>query len=166
MTTTTTNLNHRFGDTVGVCDLCGHVRYEGPRTWLCPVAVAESTLEARQAWLKNINAYYMASIAEISDPSSLSSPGAEMLETVRSYLLESLEYDAEKPVPISELADSVLPVYTHDIWETFVDLCAYNEDVEDLGGDMTERAKYALYSIAHRLLHTLCDMLNFTTDMD
>ena len=89
-----------------------------------------------------------------------------MLDRVRYYLLESLEYDAEQPLRISELADSAMTVYTHDIWLEFVDLCAYREDVEDLGGDMNERATYALYSIAHRLMHTLCYMLNLTTDMD
>jgi hypothetical protein len=172
MTTTTTTLDHRFNrdpeihdGMVGVCELCGQQQWQDAER-VCPVAVADSTLEARIQYLKKLTAYELANIADIANPNSLSSPGAEMLERVKYNVLEWLEYDAEKPLPIGQLADSAMTVYTHDIWLEFVDLCAYREDVEDHGGDMNERATYALYSIAHRLLHTLCDMLNFTTDMD
>jgi hypothetical protein len=33
----------------------------------------------------------------------------------------------------AEIADYCVPVYTHNLWVTFVDLAAYSEDVSDLG---------------------------------
>jgi hypothetical protein len=166
MTTTETNLDHRFGDTVGVCDLCGHVRYQSPADWLCSVAVADSTIDARQAWLKSINAYYMASIIDSASPSSLSSPGAELLDGLRYYILEWLN-ENDEPLDVVQVVDSALPIYNHDIWETFVDLCAYNEDIEECAtGDMTQRASFALYLIGERFVTTFCELLNFTTDRD
>lgn len=166
--TTTTTLDHRFGiDEAlrGVCELCGKQRWQDAER-VCPVAVADATYKARIEYLRNLNAYELANIAEIANPSSLSSPGADLLERVKYSLLEWLEYDTEKPLPISELADQCHSVYTHDIWLEFVDLCAYNEDVEAVSVDMTAQASYVLYSIAHRLMYTLCAMLNLTTDMD
>jgi hypothetical protein len=168
MTTTETNLDHRFGDTVGVCDLCGHVRYQSPREWLCSVAVAESTIDARQAWLKSINAYYMASFIDIATPASLSSKGAEFLDGLRYYLLAWFN-ENDEPVNVGQVAEYAVPIYTHDTWETFVDLCAYNEDIEDWvdeSMDMNQRASMALYSIAERYVTTFCELLNFTTDRD
>lgn len=166
MTTTETNLDHRFGDTVGVCDLCGHVRYQSPADWLCSVAVAESTLDARQAWLKSINAYYMASIIDSASPSSLSSKGAELLDSLRYNVLEWLTMNDE-PINVTQLADDAVPTYTHDIWETFTDLCAYHEDIEDWtheGMSMTEQATMALYVIGERFVTTFCELLDFKTD--
>ncbi len=168
MTTTETNLDHRFGDTVGVCDLCGHVRYQSPADWLCSVAVADSTIDARQAWLKSINAYYMASIIDSASPSSLSSKGAELLDDLRYYILEWLNNNDE-PLDVNQVANEALPIYTHDIWETFVDLCAYNEDIEvwvDENSDMNQQAGFALYVIAERFVTTFCQLLDFKTDRD
>lgn len=61
-----------------------------------------------------------------------------------------------------EIADSAVPIYTYDLWKCFVDLGAYNGDMDDLGGagnDMTKNAQVCLYMMAERLAYALVDEL-------
>jgi hypothetical protein len=174
MTTTTTTLDHRFNrdpeihdGMVGVCELCGQQQFQDAAR-VCPVAVKAATWETRYQYLRRLNPYELASIADIATPSSKSSPGAEFMESVQSVMMDYLSSELEQ-VPINEAADASLNVYTHDIWLQFVDLCAYNEDISGITSEsqsMTERAMLSLYLIAERLIDTLCTMLNFTTDRD
>lgn len=105
-----------------------------------------------------MNAYQLAHMADVQSPDSLESPGAEWLVQVASYAdeLESGDQD-----DITQAADSVVPIYTHNRWQVFVDLCAYTEDITDLSAspDMTDQAGVALYMIAERLLTALVDAL-------
>jgi hypothetical protein len=98
------------------------------------------------------NVYELAQRVGCLNPDSKTSPGAEFLELVANYV-----EDIENEDHISELADSLVPVYTHHMWLTFVDLGAYNEDVTEFGPieDLTKAAMVALYMIAHRLLSIL-----------
>lgn len=53
-----------------------------------------------------------------------------------------------------------MPVYTHNIWQVFVDLGAYREDVTELADPergMEHMAQVALYMIAERLLYALTE---------
>jgi hypothetical protein len=53
-----------------------------------------------------------------------------------------------------EVADNAVPIYTHELWTTFVDLAAYQEDPSELGAesdDLTKAAGVALYMIGNRL---------------
>lgn len=174
MTTTTTTLDHRFNrdpeihdGLVGVCELCGQQQFQDAAR-VCPEAVKTATWQTRYQYLRNLSPYELASIADIATPSSKSSPGADFMESIQSVMMDYLSSELEQ-VPINEAADASLNVYTYDIWLQFVDLCAYNEDIDDIAGDtmdMTQRASLALYLIAERLIDTLCTMLNFTTDRD
>lgn len=66
---------------------------------------------------------------------------------------------------LHETADSAVPVYNGEKWQTFTQLGAWDEDVSDLvsghGSRLTgdDIANAALYLIADRLLRALCDEL-------
>lgn len=95
-------------------------------------------------------------MAGVASPDSPDSPGAEWL-----MLVERAAGDIERDEDgISETADAIVPVYTHQRWLVFVDLAAYQEDPSGLGADtsdMTAAAGVALYMIAERLLTALLE---------
>ena len=98
-----------------------------------------------------MNAYQLARVAGVASPDSPESPGAKWLElvAVSAEEVEDEEY-------LSEVADQLVPIYTHERWQVFVDLAAYQEDATELGdGDMTQLAGNALYMVAERLLREL-----------
>lgn len=69
---------------------------------------------------------------------------------------------------IHEEADAAVPIYTHEMWTTFVDLAAYTEDVSEFASgdeEMDRLAAVALYIIAERLLQALVREWT-TTDPD
>jgi hypothetical protein len=54
---------------------------------------------------------------------------------------------------ISERADANVPVYTHNRWQVFTDLCAWTVEDEIGGdGDMTDQAGRILYQVAEALM--------------
>jgi hypothetical protein len=61
-----------------------------------------------------------------------------------------------------------VPIYTHERWQVFVDLQAYQEDVSEYGDadDLTNAAGVALYMIAERLVHALATELSDALDAD
>jgi hypothetical protein len=117
------------------------------------------------------NAYVLAHIAEApATPDSLESPGAEWLTSVYHDALELIEdcaadcdvdFDGFRDVEdrIHERADQAVPIYTHHRWQVFVDLAAYQEDVDDFGPieDLTDAAGVALYMIARRLIEQVVE---------
>lgn len=101
-----------------------------------------------------MNAYELARIADVASPDSLTSPGAQWLCAVAGSASDIADADS-----LTECADALVPVYTHERWQVFVDLCAYRDDLSDAGlttcDDMTSTAGVALYVIAERLLSAL-----------
>jgi hypothetical protein len=97
------------------------------------------------------------------------SPGAEFLRHVEDAAREAFDSLIEDETPREQaddngalhmVADGAVPMYTHGMWQTFVDLAAYQEDLDDLGGttgDMERDAQTALYLIAYRLTNALID---------
>jgi hypothetical protein len=118
------------------------------------------TSNARTVW-------ELARIAECSDPDTDSSPGADFLRHVENSVKEALAYGHEQDYDVtdedwqsstaSEVADQCVPVYTHNLWVTFVDLAAYSEDVSELGmesvptDELEKLPSLALYMIGERL---------------
>ena len=106
------------------------------------------------------NAYELAYIAGTPSPDSLDSPGANFLHAVYVSAVEA-RTDAPEDDPSDaahEVADSAVPIYTHDRWQTFTDLCAYQEDLSEYGplpDDLTDAAALALYAIAYRLAYAV-----------
>lgn len=120
-----------------------------------------------------LNAYQLANLADCGTPDKAGqlfgkdhhdpSPGAKFLLSVQEAV-ENYPTDQGGPTATWEefdkydaahgIADDAVPIYTHDLWATFVDLAAYSEDVSELPGDgqdMGDLAKVALYMIAERL---------------
>jgi hypothetical protein len=115
--------------------------------------------------MKERTVWELARMAECSDPDTDSSPGADFLRAIESSVDDALntidadsgnmdEWTMERA---AEIADYCVPVYTHNLWVTFVDLAAYSEDVSDLGYmsidvEMPEKLpSLALYIIGERL---------------
>lgn len=137
------------------------------------MALASATDDVR-----NRHAYGLARDAECSSPDTPESAGAGFLTGVRDGVLEVIDYYAnnddtwhdaamnhdessiDDDGALHEIADGAPSVYTHEVWEQFVDLGAYNEDPTDLGedgSDMQRCASVCLYIIADRLARVLVD---------
>jgi len=118
--------------------------------------------------------YALSSDADCSgSPDSLDSAGADFLDNVRRAALEYFDYkpDADESDAYdaaSEQLDSVVPIYTHTLWTTFVDLGAYQEDdALEVGlDDLTRVASYALYLIGERLFVSIIRELAEARDED
>ena len=117
-------------------------------------------------------AFRLAQMADVAGPDSSDSPGAKFLLSVQDAVNEAREYDTEctdRSDTIHEIADNAPDVYTHERWMQFVDLCAYNEDISELGGDigdLTGAAGIALYMIAERLATALFEEVDDDDDDD
>ncbi len=102
------------------------------------------------------------------------SPGARLLISVRDDFVNSIEEtlsDADfgpdgdaltelehfEGDSLHEIADGAPSVYTHERWQQFTDLGAWQQDISDFGEitDLTNAAGIALYEIAKTLLYTL-----------
>ena len=98
------------------------------------------------------------------------SSGAEFLRRVADDVKERFEDGGwdEDDSP-HEIADNAVPIYTHQMWKTFVDLCAYQEDPSELGfdtGDPDRLASICLYIIADRLARALGEEYADVADED
>lgn len=113
--------------------------------------------------------WQLAHLADCGSPDDLDSAGAIFLRSVASAADEIIDTYREEKTPedrydydseIHQAADNAPDVYTHQRWLEFVDLAAYQENLDDLGGtsgDMERDAGVALYIIAERLLHALVE---------
>jgi len=111
------------------------------------------------------NAYELARMAGCASPDTLNSAGAHFLALVADSAAEDVERlrdSDERNDAAHDIADACVPVYTVDVWRTFVDLAAWTEDPSELGADvsdMEQAAKVCLYLIAERLVYALADEL-------
>jgi hypothetical protein len=100
--------------------------------------------------------FILSDMAGCFSPDSSTSSGAEFLTNIQDAVNDHDSNDNEFDSDIvSEIADSIVPTYTHELWTTFVDLGAYTENVSIDNSDGDSRAKVALYIIAERLLNSL-----------
>ncbi|AKY03748.1 OCR-like antirestriction protein [Streptomyces phage Lannister] len=124
--------------------------------------------------IKQRGAFSLAGDAETLDPDSHTSAGAQFLTSVRDATIERIEWAVENDGltlveaaedfrdgdAIGEVADGAPSIYTHQVWQEFVDLGAYREDLEphDLNGDdLSKIAGIALYHVAWRLASVLAE---------
>jgi hypothetical protein len=110
------------------------------------------------------SAFGLSHDADCLSPDRKDSPGAVFLLRIQDSVLDDLdrvlgdEHDASDLA--HEIADQAVPIYTHHLWEVFVDLGAYQEDPTELGydgSDLTQSAQAAIYLIASRLAHSLME---------
>ena len=119
--------------------------------------------------INNFSAYRLSLKAGVESPDALNSLGAQFLASVRDALVEWVEYvrDAYDVQSLPETAqetaidqvDATMPAYTHQLWQTFTDLAAYDDESagEFDGGTMTEKVSYILACIAERLFVALAE---------
>lgn len=129
--------------------------------------VTDTKVEHALEFLARVSVFELSRIGDCASPDSLTSPGAELLDNLRINLIDHLQHDAEGIVPVAEIADSSLSVYTHTIWLQFADLRAYDEEISDymaLGSSMTQQAQFALAFLAERVILELCNLLELEVD--
>ena len=120
-----------------------------------------NNLESLLEEVNGMTANALARDAECYSPDGPGSPGAAFLARVRDDMVEQIEsaddgsgYLRNMNDAMSEVADSAVPTYTSDLWETFADLGAWTEDPSELGADcsdMGQAARTCLFLIAERL---------------
>lgn len=114
-------------------------------------------------------AFRLANMAGCACPDSDTSAGASFLLGIELDYRERKEYGPVTDDVVSEIADGAPNVYNYQRWQQFVDLAAWQEDVEDLAGgseDMTTLAGLALYMIAERLVQVLVEADSMIEDED
>jgi len=109
----------------------------------------------------------LAKLAEVADPdkhddlgffykptnSSNPSAGAKFLRKIEQSTYETIEWDWHEWESSSEVAETSVPVYTHKMWEVFVDLCAYQEEPSEglVFTSFHDAVSNVLFDIAKRL---------------
>jgi len=100
--------------------------------------------------------YELSRDAGCGDPDNSTSPGAMFLTGTWDSWMEVRDQYDDREGMVMEVADGSVPIGTHLVWQTYVDLCAYREDIDDYRdrkeGTPTGDARTALYLIAERLV--------------
>ena len=114
------------------------------------------------------SAYALANLADCATPDTPTSAGAAFLLGVQQTVRDDYERDDLNDDTAHEIADAAVPTYTGDLWRTFVDLAAYQEDPTELGvedgSDMDQAARVCLYMIAERLASALIEEIREADD--
>jgi hypothetical protein len=127
---------------------------------------ARENYDAKIAEIKDWT-FYLSSLADCGSPDSTESAGFEFLASVRDNVLDRLDPDTwddradfERVTQdlASEIAGEAPDYRTYTKWRQFVDLCAFQEDLDDWGGasgDWDKDSDSALVMIAERLVGAL-----------
>ena len=106
------------------------------------------------------NPYVLAGMADCASPDREDSPGARFLGLVADSVVEAVENDDDRDDIPWATADGCVPIYTYDVWRTFTDLGAWQEDPTEYGADgsdMEQAAKVCLLMIGERLAAAMLD---------
>lgn len=115
--------------------------------------------------IRELSAFSLsADCPDIVSPDTMDSSGAVFLTDVRDAIVDAWELgefdEGDDHDTIAELSDGAPSVYTHELWEQFVDLAAYRVDISELwGGALEDAPGLALYLVAERLGHHLLGLL-------
>ena len=126
-----------------------NITKDHPSTWLAHRCANEAGTSLRTAFDRP---------DPVTDPNRpmVPSAGADYLTGVVTDVLERIESepDGERSDQAHAAADACIPIPTYKQWDTFHDLYAWTEDLDELGGpdeDMTKNATTAVYMIGRRL---------------
>ena len=129
-------------------------------------------IEVNDQPVKDWSAFRLSNEVGISSAPPRESQGSKFLESVRDAFIEQVDFERTAALEtededlvndllfeqrhdiIHEVVNGCVPDYRDLIWEAFVGLCAWSEDLAELGGpetDMTKNAETALYLIGCRL---------------
>lgn len=117
--------------------------------------------------LSGYNAHQLAYHADSDSPDSPDSPGAQYLALVRDSIIEAYRYNVEHgntfdSDDIHDIVDGCVPIYTHNLWQTFTDLGAYNADLDDYRPDMERYPTVALHVVGETLAHSIAGKLGMS----
>jgi hypothetical protein len=121
----------------------------------------DSPLRDPAGEIAELTSYRLANMADVASLDSPDSPGSLFLLGIRDDVVDAIRSGRDQEDSEHEIADGAIPVYTHDRMLTLVDLAAYHEDLDELGGspsDMVEAAAWSLYLVAQRLVSALYSM--------
>lgn len=162
------------------CSLCGHWTLQRNRWDLAGAYVCQGCAGEHNEMSRRLQETYeenkrrnrreaicdMQEHCGVSYPDSFDSPGAQWLYRLHNAITEAWESGRfgensgeEESDVIWTLADNSVPIYTHERWSVFIDLCLYDEDV-DLSGEidnadnLTDAIYPVFHDIASRALHT------------
>lgn len=112
--------------------------------------------------INELTAYDLARMVDdtgVSTPDSDTSPGAEFLTSIRDAVTEYFDHQpdhVDSDVEWSEEIDSSVPVYTHQVWKTFIDVTAYQTEwAEEQSELSTQAAMATLAMLAEELAQAL-----------
>jgi hypothetical protein len=119
--------------------------------------------------IRKVGVYQLARMAGLGAPDDHDSPGGKWLVQVRNVAEEIVENESEETGDvidgdmIGEYADGVVPIYTHELWETWTDLQGYRFDgelrlahMEDSGNfDIESIPKADLYEASENIIYQL-----------
>lgn len=130
------------------------------------------TLDQRIESMKELSLGELVVMAGCEYPDTRESLGALTLLSVRDDVADAVARGNWRDDPercAHEIADGAIEVYTHQLWEQFVDLGAYNTDISDYGrdlSDMNELAGVAIYEICASLIRALDYRYTLTEEVD
>ncbi len=129
-------------------------------------------IEVNDQPVKDWSAFRLSNEVGISSAPPTESQGSKFLELIRDAFIEQVDFERTAGLDtededlvndllfeqrhdiIHEVVKGCVPAYRDLIWEAFVGLRAWSEDLAELGGpetDMTKNAETALYMIGCRL---------------
>lgn len=105
--------------------------------------------------------YALATLADVTAPDATDSPGAQFLQCIAETLENEPELDDH------EIVDAAIPVYSHELFLTLTDLCAYHEDISDADGlSLIGCAQLALEQVGSRLVAALREQAEEEAEID
>jgi hypothetical protein len=120
------------------------------------------------AEIRDYSAYALSDsdLADCGSPDTRESAGALLLTRTRDAFLEFIDSNPEATADdiredISTITGDMVSIYTHERWQQFVDLAAYQEESEtgEWPTDLNDTAAAALYQIIERMVFRFADMI-------
>jgi hypothetical protein len=115
----------------------------------------------------------VSDLADCAEPDTRESAGALLLTRTRDAFLEFISTNPDATGDdirddISAITDDMVSVYTHERWQQFVDLGAYQEESEtgEWPSDLNDTAAAALYQIIERMVYRFAAMLDEAEEGD
>lgn len=121
------------------------------------------------AEIKGYSAFWLSGsdLADCQFPDLSDSPGGLLLTHTRDAFLSWMQGNPEATRDdildaCGQIIDDMVSIYTHERWQQFVDLGAYNEESEsgEWPDDLTEAAAVALYQILDRMVGAFAEMID------
>lgn len=128
--------------------------------------------------IRDMSVYYLADLADCGSPDASASPGGKFLDEIREALLEDIEDENNGETVLErlqyvlesgrdrEVIQGAVDYRTHQMWLSFVDLCAYEEELDGEYTDLESQCFAALEQIGQRLVSALTQEIENSGEFD